>query len=264
MDCVQHFTSPDRAISLISGQYQSFEFERHYHLDYHFGLIIKGQQQFVCSGERYHVGSGEVIVMPPDTLHDGRSMAQSGYHSHVFSIEPEWFNHCFAESNIGSELAFKSLILKDSLIFNLLKQTHQALRADNLSQLAQDCLPYESFSAVVARYGQVKVFEEKRLGRATLNTLREFLMAHLADPVHLHQLAELCDLTPTQFHRRFKSTVGMTPYAWFTRLRLEQALKLLKANLSSTDVAHQVGFYDQAHFSKAFKQTFGLSPSQVR
>ncbi|MDW2334989.1 AraC family transcriptional regulator, partial [Vibrio sp. 1069] len=30
-----------------------------------------------------------------------------------------------------------------------------------------------------------------------------------------------------------------------------------------TEVAHQIGFYDQAHFSKAFKQTYGVSPSQV-
>ncbi|WP_417504907.1 AraC family ligand binding domain-containing protein [Marinomonas gallaica] len=264
MDSVQHFSSPDRAISLISGQYQSFEFERHYHLDYHFGLITKGQQQFVCAGERYHVGPGDVVVMPPDTLHDGRSMAHSSYHSHVFSIEPEWFDHFLSESNIRSGLGFKSIVLNDSNVFTLLRRTHLALRSGELSQLAQDCLPYESFSAVVSKYGQTKRLEERRIGRVTLEMLRDFLMAHLADSVHLHQLAELCQLTPTQFQRHFKASVGMTPYAWFTRLRLEQAMKLLKTNLSSTEVAHQVGFYDQAHFSKSFKHTFGLTPSQVR
>lgn len=264
MDHVKHFSSPDRAISLISGQYQAFEFERHYHLDYHFGLITQGQQQFVCAGERYYVGPGDVVVMPPDTLHDGRSTAQAGYQSHVFAIEPEWFDHFLHASSPSIGLGFKQVVLKDPRVFQCLSQTHYALRSGALSQLAKDCLPYESFSALVTRYGQTKPLENRCLGRVTLATLREFLQAHLADPVHLHQLAELCDLTPTQFQRHFKATVGMTPYAWFTRLRLEQALKLLKRNVSSTEVAHQVGFYDQAHFSKSFKQTYGLTPSQVR
>ncbi len=40
-------------------------------------------------------------------------------------------------------------------------------------------------------------------------------------------------------------------------------MKLLKAGISGTEVAHQVGFYDQAHFSKAFKATYGVKPSQI-
>ncbi|TPE49020.1 hypothetical protein FJM67_12565 [Maribrevibacterium harenarium] len=72
MDQIQHFRSPERAIGLIAGQYQAFEFKRHYHLDYHFGLIVKGEQRFVCRGERFHVGYGEVVIMSPDELHEGR------------------------------------------------------------------------------------------------------------------------------------------------------------------------------------------------
>ncbi len=40
-------------------------------------------------------------------------------------------------------------------------------------------------------------------------------------------------------------------------------MKLLKTGTQGTEVAYQVGFYDQAHFSKAFKATFGLSPSLI-
>lgn len=264
MDTVQHFSSPDRAISLIAGHYQSFEFERHYHLDYHFGLITKGQQQFMCAGERHRVGPGDIVVMPPDTLHDGSPAMQSGYHSHIFVVEPDWLSGFLAAPHFASELSFGNIVLKDPAIFAHLRSAHQSLRMGNLSQLAQDCLPYESFAPLVSRYGQAKQPQEKCLGRMTLRKLRDFLMANIAEPVRLTQLAELCDLSPTQFQRRFKSTVGMTPYAWFTRLRLEQALKLLKDQRSVTDVTFQVGFYDQAHFSKAFKQTFGLSPSEVR
>ncbi len=65
------------------------------------------------------------------------------------------------------------------------------------------------------------------------------------------------------FQRHFKNKMGMTPYAWLSRLRMEQGMRLIKSGVGGTEVAHQVGFYDQAHFSKAFKTAFGVSPSKI-
>ena len=88
-------------------------------------------------------------------------------------------------------------------------------------------------------------------------------MENLAQPVKLEELSQLCELSPTQFQRHFKAKVGLTPYAWLSRLRLECGFKLLKNGVSGTEVAHQIGFYDQAHFSKAFKASYGISPSKI-
>lgn len=74
----------------------------------------------------------------------------------------------------------------------------------------------------------------------------------------------MCELTPSQFQRHFKASMGITPYAWLMRLRMEQALSLLLHGVNSINVAIQVGFYDQAHFVKAFKTTYGTTPSQVQ
>lgn len=265
MDKVQHFTSADPSVNLISGHFQSFEFDRHYHLDYHFGLIVEGCQTFISQGERQHVGPGELVIMPPDVLHDGRAMEANGYTTHVFSVEPDWFTALEENASSENTFIFPHKVIQDPVVFHSLSQAYFALSKGDLSQLARDCLPYEGFSPLINRYGQSQAFKTTySLGKNDLQSLREFLLAHLAEPVSLQQLADLCDLSPSQFQRQFKAKVGMTPYAWFTRLRLEQAMKLLKANHSGTEVALQVGFYDQAHFSKAFKHSFGVSPSEIR
>ncbi|AEF54158.1 AraC family transcriptional regulator [Marinomonas posidonica] len=264
MDRVQHFTSPDPCVSLISGHYQSFEFDRHYHLDYHFGLILEGQQAFASQGERHRVGPGDIIIMPPDVLHDGQAMLDSGYKTQVFSVEPHWFNEMHITRSSQGQLTFTDNVIQDPIVFQSLTQAYMALCNEELSQLARDCLPFEGFSPLVERYGQSHAKPIYALGKSNLERLRAFLLAHLAEPVSLQQLADLCHLSPSQFQRQFKAKVGMTPYAWFSRLRLEQAMKLLKAKIPGTDVAQQVGFYDQAHFSKAFKHSFGVSPSQIR
>lgn len=264
MDSVNYVSTADHSVSLIEGYYQAFAFQRHYHLDYHFGLILEGQQQFVYNGEQHIAGPGEIILMPPDELHDGRAELATGYQVVVFAVEPEWFGAHMDFRKAPQCLSFSELVVRDPSIFQHIKSAYKAFMQSDLCQLAQDCLPYESLAPLVERYGHSKEIAPQRIGRSTLASLRDFMMAHLSEPIHLQQLAELCDLTPSQFQRHFKATVGITPYAWLTRLRLEQAMKLLKANRSGTDVAHQVGFYDQAHFSKSFKQTFGISPSLVR
>ncbi len=263
MEKILYSSTQNQAISLIEADYHQFAFDRHYHLDFHIGLMTNGQQKFSHQGSQHHVGRGEMIIMPPDELHDGHSLLDSGYQVRVFSIDPNWFTDNLELSRSSNIISFKQLIIDDLSLFNSLTQLHQKLMCPELSQLALDCLPYEGLSGLVERYGSVKEKIAIPLGKQSLSTLKEYLLANLDQPVRLEQLAQLCNLSPTQFQRHFKARTNMTPYAWLTRLRLEQAMKLVKAGMSGTEVAMQIGFYDQAHFTKAFKHCYGISPSAV-
>lgn len=263
MDKVHYYSTPSQDISLIRAQYQEFAFQRHYHLDFHIGLITQGQQKFVYKGTSYHAGAGQVVMMPPDELHDGHSELESGYQVSVFSVSPQWLGDLADQREHGHTLSFSELILSDQATFLQLCNLHALLINPNISQLAQDCLPYEGFSTIVDRYVKFGSKSPVQLGIQSIHTLKEYLMANLDQPVRLEQLSDLCDLTTTQFQRHFKNKMGITPYAWLSRLRMEQGMRLIKSGVSGTEVAHQVGFYDQAHFSKAFKTAFGVSPSKI-
>ncbi|TCN74018.1 AraC-like protein [Vibrio crassostreae] len=89
MDKVHYYSTPTEDISLIQAQYQEFAFQRHYHLDFHIGLITQGQQKFAYKGTSHHVGAGQVVIMPPDELHDGHSKLDSGYQVSVFAVSPQ-------------------------------------------------------------------------------------------------------------------------------------------------------------------------------
>ena len=263
MDKVHYYSTPSQDISLIRAQYQEFAFQRHYHLDFHIGLITQGQQKFVYKGTSHHAGAGQVVMMPPDELHDGHSELESGYQVSVFSVSPQWLSDLADQREHGHTLSFSELILSDQATFLQLCNLHALLINQNISQLAQDCLPYEGFSTIVDRYVKFGSKSQVQLGIQSIHTLKEYLMANLDQPVRLEQLSDLCDLTTTQFQRHFKNKMGITPYAWLSRLRMEQGMRLIKSGVSGTEVAHQVGFYDQAHFSKAFKTAFGVSPSKI-
>lgn len=263
MDKVQYQTVPNQEIGLIDANYRTFAFQRHYHLDFHIGLITQGEQKFHYQGNSYHAGKGQIVLMPPDEMHDGQSKLDSGYQVKVFSLDPHWLSDLADLKRSSDMVGFNQLVINDTFLFNTLVELHQSLANPSLSQLAQDCLPYEGFARLFEQYGAKEQKSVVPLGNQSVATLKEYLMANLDQPVKLEQLSSLCQLSPTQFQRHFKAKVGLTPYAWLSRLRLEQGMKLLKSGVCGTDVAHQIGFYDQAHFSKAFKATYGVSPSQV-
>ncbi|ASP38802.1 AraC family transcriptional regulator [Bacterioplanes sanyensis] len=259
-----HYYQPQPDIRLIDANYQTFAFQRHYHLDFHIGLITKGAQTFRYRGHSHTAHAGQLVLMPPDELHDGEAWQQQGYQVNVFAIDPVSLSELADLRSPEQLLHFQQLIVHDASVFAVLQQAHQWLRQTQLSQLAQDCLPLEGFNLLFERYGALARQPVKRLGRQSLAELKSFLMAHLDQPVRLASLANLCDLSTTQLQRHFKATTGMTPYAWFAQLRLEQSMKLLQRGDAVADVAQQVGFYDQAHFCKAFKRQFGVAPSCVR
>ena len=78
-------------------------------------------------------------------------------------------------------------------------------------------------------------------------------------------LAEAVGLSLRQFYRRLKAAVGLTPAGYVRMMRLERAAQLLKQEAGNvSEVAYAVGFNDADYFSRLFKQTHGVSPSQYR
>jgi AraC-like DNA-binding protein len=63
----------------------------------------------------------------------------------------------------------------------------------------------------------------------------------------------------------FKKELGLTPHAFITNYKINQAKNLLSTNSlkSLSEVAIESGFYDQSHFSKAFKRVFAITPSKI-
>lgn len=80
----------------------------------------------------------------------------------------------------------------------------------------------------------------------------------------LEELAAFCGLSPWQVLRRFQRHCGLPPLQWLTQLRLARALPLVLAGEPLSDVALRLGFYDQAHFSRLFRRTYGAPPARLR
>jgi AraC-like DNA-binding protein len=93
---------------------------------------------------------------------------------------------------------------------------------------------------------------------------RDYLRANAGQPVRLDDLADLSGTSKFHLVRSFSATVGMPPHRYHLRLRLSHARELLGAGHPPAEVAVDLGFSDQSHFSRQFQRAFGVPPGVYR
>jgi AraC family transcriptional regulator len=92
-----------------------------------------------------------------------------------------------------------------------------------------------------------------------------FIAEHLDEDLSLERLARVAHFSPYHFHRLFKALVGEGVSEYVRRLRLEAAAVLLKTSGRPViQVAFDAGYGTHEAFTRAFRQMFGVSPSQYR
>lgn len=94
----------------------------------------------------------------------------------------------------------------------------------------------------------------------------QYIDAHVHEPMKVSKLAALANVHPVYFARAFKASCGMSVlrYVRHRRVVAASATMMGKKPMKLVDVATQFGFADQAHFSRAFREEFGESPSRYR
>jgi len=250
---------------LGAARFSTFSFDRHFHLDYHIGLVTEGVQRQRFGGKTVLVGPGCVSLMPPGEIHDGVSDAASGYTLKTFRLSHELLSGIAEDvSGASREPALAGALLEDAELAMQLARLFDVMRESG--QGGSLCVQSEWLRLLDILLTQARAITPQQasgsLSARQWERVRDYCFAHLSEKITLDALAALCDLGRFQFLRQFKQTVGMTPHAWLLRLRLEHACVLLsRSSQTIAEVAQGVGFYDQSHFNRAFRQAFGVAPS---
>ena len=113
---------------------------------------------------------------------------------------------------------------------------------------------YGDVSALPQRWGGgLAPWQERRA--------KELLDAHIRGGITLDVLARSCELSIRHFTRAFRQSIGMSPYEWLQRRRIEKAKTLLQTSSAALSaIAADCGFTDQSHFTRTFSRIVGTTP----
>ncbi|MFR4476242.1 MAG: AraC family transcriptional regulator [Ruminococcus callidus] len=92
-----------------------------------------------------------------------------------------------------------------------------------------------------------------------------YIEHNFQNEITIEDIAGVCGLNRTYFGKIFKEALGKTPQEFLLNYRMLKAAELLKlTSLSIGDVGLAVGYANQMHFSRAFKNCYGVSPREWR
>jgi len=93
----------------------------------------------------------------------------------------------------------------------------------------------------------------------------QFVREHFSEQIGIAELAQLVNLSVSQFQRRFKAIFHITPLQYINRIRINAACRQLRENNDTiSTVAQRCGFYDHSYFTKQFVKNIGMRPKEYR
>lgn len=256
-----------------------------------FHLIEQGECWLTLDKKQIHLQAGDIFFLPQNRPHliagqaqnlsknnvphaqDNRSTLFKVYSIGQNSADLKMFCGLFYYSKpsllIDSLPEYLHLSLNDTPVQPLIRLMQQ--EADNHQSGAKSLMDAlvtvlfiyilrHGLQANLLHCGLFAGLQDKRLGKVL-----EQLFNAPQQAWNMDTLAALAAMSRANFMRVFQQKIGMAPGKFLTQLRLQEAALLLnKTQKNILSVALEVGYQSEAHFSKAFKALYGMTPSQYR
>lgn len=236
------------------------EFPAHVHDSYTLGVVTRGERVICVNGVEHVIRAGEGFIIDPLMPHSCGPVSGTGHDYRILSLDAslmkaaarDVFGRDCLPSFPGIRLSQTTLIIR---LINLLKKfdSGQASRDDLLPVLADVILQYADEVDPAA-------ISESR--RQLAWQARAFLDAHPERTVLLEELAAEVNVSPYYVDRVFRAVFGVPPHVYQLQSRVKRAADALLRTGSITEVAYNMGFADQSHFTRMFKRNVGVSPGR--
>jgi AraC family transcriptional regulator len=166
------------------------------------------------------------------------------------------------ESSFAADQQFQ--LVANSLA-KLLETVRRELERDREVAKASLATASNILQAEIERCSGTNGFTRGGLAAWQILRVRAFIDGNLHRAIHIRDLSAIARRSPAHFSRKFKLAVGESPHAYVVRRRLERACHLMMTSTASlSEIALSVGFSDQAHLCRLFRQAFGQSPANWR
>jgi AraC-like DNA-binding protein len=254
-------TNAANGVEFLEARLRESSYRKHRHDTYAISLTTSGIQAFDYRGAAEVSRPGQVVVLHPDELHDGHAGTDEGFGYRQLYVEPALiFEAVRVLRGHTGVLPFVRTPVTTSpklaaAIASAFQSTREPLAIDSLVvQLAEGLLEADPGCRPVTRL--------RHLDIAAVERARQFLDAEKARVVRSAELEAVTGLTRYELARQFRTICGTSPYRYLLMRRLEAARQQLARRQPLVEVALDAGFADQAHFTRTFKATFGLTPAR--
>ena len=249
-----------------------WRYEAHNHSAVEILLTLEGTVTYTVEDKLYQVRKGEILIVPPDTLHS-LSMGE-GSSRYLFLFEPDaimsmrdikymasYFNKPFhLRDGSDAHVRIRELLLR-------------ANDAYEKREMLWNTLCYSCILRIYAILGQHYLGSVRphtgdstgNMDAEVVNAVMTYVNNHYREDLTLEEVAQFAGFSRYYFSRSFKKQTGYSFKEYLCQKRVQVAMDLLiRTNRSMRDVALESGFGSVATFNRVFREKKGCTPSQYR
>jgi AraC-like DNA-binding protein len=265
------FASPcDRAIfrrsdvfggvDAMHARFVHHSFAPHTHDELMIGILHAGTKTFRLGRGRRFAGRGMLTAVNAGEMHTGERHSGDELEYAALYLSRAAIAEIIGDDN-GTDAEIHSPVIDDGALWNALNSAHGLMMSGGETIATAEMLAV-GVTKLFNRHGNRRVQIAVTPHPEAVKRAVMYIHAVAAQPVTLDAIAQIAAVGRFQLIRLFQRHLGLSPYAYVTQVRIERGKILLRAGEPVAKVALDIGFADQAHFTKRFKQLTGATPAQ--
>jgi AraC-like DNA-binding protein len=240
---------------VFHARFVGYAYPPHVHDAWTVFIVDDGWIRYDLETRARGAGGERVTILPPNVVHDGRAAGAGGFRKRVLYIGTEV---------LDERLTGRAVDRPDSNQPALRRAVHALHRA--LDE-PDDALEAEARLATVserlrAHLGDRTVDLPARPPGKLAGDLRDLLDVRLFERTTLAEAGSVLGASPAHLVRSFTHRFGIAPHRYVMARRIDTARKRLLEGEPIALVAADIGFFDQAHFTRQFKRHVGIPPGR--
>lgn len=260
---VRYWVDPEIAgLSCLHADFTDHSYSPHTHDGFVIAITEAGGAEFRSRGRTDQATSAALLVFNPDEPHSGWMGHSTRWRYRSLYLDPQAIGYLSRSLGMSRPVYFTRNTFGDAGLIRAFLNLHEALDAGH-DALAQQDMLVNCFGTLCREYadGGTRIPDAPRAS-GVIRTVVAHMRNYYAEKLTLERMSSRVGLTPFQLISLFKRTVGLTPHAYLTQVRLKAAMRELQRGASLTEAALAVGFYDQSALNNHLKRSYGITPLQ--
>ena len=249
-------TDAMQGIERIEAFFLGNAYGMHRHDTYAIGCTMAGVQAFQYRGSHRQSLPGHTMVLHPDEAHDGQAGGDDGFHYRMIYVNPALIQEVLGGQALpyiegGITQSPRLLVAAKAMLDKPHGPTDSMEETDAIVELALAL--YDEAGCTSGQ--RARDFQSTKLAH-------EFLCDAWQSTISMEDLSAVTGRDRWSLSRDFRMFYGTSPSRFLILRKLDAARQRMLSGASLADAAASTGFADQAHMTRHFTQSFGISPGR--
>ncbi len=216
---------------------------------------------YIRKGKKYYFKKDHLYILSPFQDVEYFIENHDFYHAYIDYVD---MSLCRYDDIMEIDVSKHPMIREDvNMFLGFLKNKNITLADSTVN--TEDFYRYKERVSIIADglfYDIGEIFTKSEINSLIVKSIK-YIQTNYINDIKVEHLAKMSNLSKNQYTRIFYKDMGVTPYQYLKKYRMEMAYMMLLGDVTVGEVAERCGFLSVSAFSNCFKKFFGYSPTNI-